>query len=105
MAAGLPDQSAVMAVLDAFKDPETGRSAVQMGQLSDVQITADGLSLTLALTTHSAVLWEETKIALEQLLRSKFPQLKSAAVNLAVHARPPQKLGSIGLTAKSVIAV
>jgi ATP-binding protein involved in chromosome partitioning len=94
-----------MAVLDEFKDPETGRGVIQMQQVRDVQVGDDGLSLTLALTTHSAPLWQETKLALEQLLRSRFPRFKTVNVKLAVHSRPPQKLGSIGLTAKSVIAV
>jgi len=86
-------------------DPETGRSVVQMQQVRDVQAGSDALSLTLALTTHSAPLWQETKAALERLLRSRFPQFKTVTVNLAVHSRPPQKLGSIGLASKSVIAV
>jgi ATP-binding protein involved in chromosome partitioning len=105
MAAGHIDNAAVMAALNHFKDPETGRSVSQMQQVHDVRISDDGLSLTLELTTHSAPLWEDTKIASEQLLRSRFPQLKTVNVNLAVHSRPPQKLGSIGLMSKSVIAV
>jgi ATP-binding protein involved in chromosome partitioning len=105
MADNQPDHSALMAVLNDFKDPETGRSVTQMDQVRDVQASGEGLSLTLALTTHSAPLWEDTKIALEQLLRTRFPQFKTVSVNLAEHSRPPQKLGSIGLTSKSVIAV
>jgi ATP-binding protein involved in chromosome partitioning len=105
MASGNVDQAAVMAVLSEFKDPETGRSVTQVEQVRDVMVSGDALSLTLALTTHSAILWQETKAALEQLLRSRLPQLKKVDVNLAVHSRPPQKLGQIGVTAKSVIAV
>jgi ATP-binding protein involved in chromosome partitioning len=105
MAAGQVDRSAVMAVLGEFKDPETGRSVTQMEQVRDVQLGGDTLSLSLGLTTHSAPLRQETKTALEELLRSRFPQLQTMKVNLVVHSRPPQSLGSIGLTAKSVIAV
>ena len=68
-------------------------------------VGADSMSLTLGLTTHSAPLWQETKSEMEQLLRNRFPQLKTVQVNVAVHPRPPQKIGSIGLAAKSVIAV
>jgi ATP-binding protein involved in chromosome partitioning len=39
------------------------------------------------------------------LLRQRFPALKDVAVNLAVHDRPAAKIGQIGLTAKSVVAV
>ena len=105
MTAGHADSSAVMTALRDFPDPETGRSVVQMEQVHDVQSSGDTLSLTLALTTHSAPLWAETKAAVEPLLRTRFPQFRTVNVNLAVHARPPQKLGSIGLMAKSVIAV
>ncbi len=99
------DSTAVMAALQNFKDPETGRSVTQQEQVRDVRVAGDSLSLTLALTTHSAPLWQESKSAVEALLRKQFPPLKKIDVNLAVHSRPPQKLGQIGLPSKSVIAV
>ena len=99
------NQASVETVLADFHDPETGRSVVQMGQTSDVKLDDDRLSLTLALTTFSAPIWQETKEALEQLLREKFPDLAHVAVDLAVCERPPEKIGQIGLTTKSVIAV
>ena len=88
-----------------LKDPETGRSVTQQGQVSDVRVEADRLSLTLALSTHSAPLWKQTQEECVQLLRQRFPSLKEVEVRLAVHPRPPQKLGEIGLMAKTVIAV
>jgi len=91
--------------LAEFKDPETGRSVTQQNQIHDVQLAEDRLSLTLGLTTHSALLWDETREELESLLRNKFPQLAEVAVSLTQHDRPPMKLGQIGLTAKSVVAV
>jgi ATP-binding protein involved in chromosome partitioning len=99
------NESAIQAVLSEFKDPETGRSVVDMGQVRDVRLDGDRLSLTLALTTHSAPLWKVTRADLIELLLSRFPELKQVDVVLAVHNRPPQKLGQIGVTAKSVIAV
>src|SRR5690606_29382440 len=77
----------------------------QQGQIRDVVATGDAVSLTLALTTHSAPLSSEIKAELEQFLRTKLPSAKQVTVNLAQHARPPQKLGTVGLPAKSVIAV
>src|SRR6266576_6191068 len=105
MGSGSIDQASVMQALSEFKDPETGRSLTQMGQVGDIQATSDSISLALALTTHSAPLWQETVAAAEQLLRSRFPQVKNVDIKRTVHLRPPQKLGQIGLTAKSVIAV
>jgi ATP-binding protein involved in chromosome partitioning len=97
--------AAVTAALADFKDPETGRGVVQQEQVHDVQLKGDRLSLTLGLTTHSAPLWKETQAECAELLRKKFPSLEEIDVRLAVHQRAPQKLGEIGLTAKSVIAV
>jgi ATP-binding protein involved in chromosome partitioning len=99
------DEASVRAVLADFKDPETGRSVVQMEQLRDMTLADDRLSITLALTTHSAPLWKETQAELENLLRTRFPDLKDVRVNLAVHNRPAARQGEFGLSAKSVIAV
>jgi len=107
MAAGQLTESAVTAVLKEFKDPETGRSVVEMDQVHDVRLdaAAKSLSLTLALATHSAPLWKETQADLVELLRQRFPELSDVRVDLTVHSRSPQKLGQVGLTVKSVIAV
>jgi ATP-binding protein involved in chromosome partitioning len=99
------DISAVESVLADFKDPETGRSALQLEQITDVELRDDQLSLTLALTTHSAPIANDVYVNLEEQLRSRLPQLDSVTINRTIHHRPPQKLGEIGLTAKSVIAV
>ncbi len=105
MAAGQVDSSAVMAVLDGFSDPETGLSVTETHQAHDVQCDGDSLSLTLALTTHSAILRQEIQDRLVKRLREHFPRLKNVKVQLAVHSRPPEKIGQLGLTVKSVIAV
>jgi len=105
MSDNVVDKAAVEAVLADFKDPESGRGIVEMGQVRDVQADGDQLEVTVELTTHSAPLWNVTKQNIEDLLKSKLPQLSSVHVTTAEHIRPPQKLGEIGLTAKSVIAV
>jgi len=88
-----------------FKDPETGLSITGQKQIRDVRIQNGAASLTLALTTHSAPLWKETRERLTDFLRARLPDLASVGINLGLHERPPQKLGQVGLTAKSVIAV
>ncbi len=97
--------AAVHAALKAFPDPETGGSVVDAGQVSDIQSRGDSLSLTLALSTHSAILRDATQAALARQLRERFPALANVTINLAVHDRPAPKIGQIGLTAKSVVAV
>ena len=99
------DNGAVERVLAKFKDPETGRGALQLDQIRDVQLNGTDLSLTLALTTHSAPIRDDVRSDLEEQLRNSLPQLSSVTIDQTVHERPAQKLGEIGLTAKSVIAV
>ncbi|MBN01278.1 MAG: ATP-binding protein [Planctomycetaceae bacterium] len=99
------DANAVRTALDTIKDPETGRSVVAMGQVSDISVSGGQVSLTLGLTTHSAPLWDDTIADTKQLLESKFPQATKVTVNHKVYDRRPEKIGEIGLTAKSVIAV
>jgi ATP-binding protein involved in chromosome partitioning len=98
-------QAQVQQALAAFKDPETGRSALRMDQLRDIHVSDGVVSLTLALSTHSAPLWPETQQALEQTLRTALPELQAVHITRVVHHRPAQKLGEISLAAKSVIAV
>ncbi|MFO0913421.1 MAG: Mrp/NBP35 family ATP-binding protein [Pirellulales bacterium] len=88
-----------------FSDPETGRSVTRMEQVSGIQLDGTSLRLTLGLTTHSAPLWSETVTAAENHLRQKLPGLTSVEVRRGDHRRPPEKIGEIGLTVKSVIAV
>src|SRR5689334_7793543 len=97
--------AAVEKVLAEFKDPETGRSVMQTQQVHDVNLAGEKLSLTLALTTHSAPIKNEIRDRLAELLRRRIPSLYAVEINLATHERPPVKIGQIGLTAKSVIAV
>ncbi len=99
------DRSAVDAVLKNCRDPETGRSIVDMQQVKHVEVSGDKVTITLGLTTHSAPLWEEVRAELTDSLLSSLGQFADVTVTLVEHVRPPQKLGEIGLTAKSAIAV
>lgn len=91
--------------LQDCKDPETGRSLAEMEQIRDIEVSQDRVSLTIELTSHSAPLRGDVKAAVEQRLRAKLPDLGEIDVKLAEHRRPPQKLGQLGLTAKTVVAV
>jgi ATP-binding protein involved in chromosome partitioning len=88
-----------------FKDPETGLAAAGQTQIRDLAISGSKASLTLALSTHSAPLWPETRERLADFIRARLPSLSDVKINHSVHDRPPGKLGQVGLTAKSVIAV
>ncbi|MDX1947399.1 MAG: Mrp/NBP35 family ATP-binding protein [Pirellulaceae bacterium] len=105
MASGQVTVSQLQAAVADFKDPETGREALQLGQLRELAVDGGRASLTLALTTHDAPIAAETRGQLADLVRQRLPGLTEVTVHSAQHTRPPQKLGQIGLAAKSVIAV
>ena len=105
MAAGSPTLDDLQKAVADFKDPETGFAAVGQKQIRDLSVSGTTASLTLALSTHSAPLWQETKQRLTDYVRARLPGVTEVKVDLVIHERPPQKLGQVGLTAKSVIAV
>ncbi len=101
----LPTAADVLRILAEFQDPETGRPVTEMDQVHDVRVNGAAVSLTLGLTTFAAPLWEECRAECAALLRQKLPELTDVKIKLAVHDRPPEKIGEIGLAAKAVIAV
>jgi ATP-binding protein involved in chromosome partitioning len=99
-----PTEAAVQAVLAEFKDPEAGRPVTQLEQIQALRVDQQGIAVTLGLTTWSAPIWEPIRAELVELLRQKFPG-RAVRVEIAVHQRKPEKMGEIGLAAKTVVAV
>lgn len=104
MSSGAPEEAAVRETLDQFKDPELGRSITRLGQVHDLKLEDHRLAITLGLTTYCSPLWLETGEELARLLRSRYPAME-VSVRVEAHDRPAEKIGEIGLTAKSVVAV
>lgn len=99
------DRKLVDAALTELADPETGRTVVQMDQVHDVELDDGRVSVTLGLTTWAAPLWEETRGECLRVLGEKLPSGTQVHVQVVEHHRPAEKIGQIGVTAKSVIAV
>jgi ATP-binding protein involved in chromosome partitioning len=99
------ERDVVLAALADLADPETGRSAAQMGQIGEIVIDGRRVDVTLGLTTWAKPLWDDTQRQAEHLLRSKLPADADIHVRVVEHARRPEKIGQLGLEAKSVIAV
>ncbi len=99
-----PTESAVRNALAEFRDPETGRNITQAEQVHALRLDGRQLSVTLGLTTWAAPLWESIRAELTEHLRQRFPGLE-VAVELSVHERKPEKLGEVGLAAKTIVAV
>jgi ATP-binding protein involved in chromosome partitioning len=93
-----------MALAD-FQDPEAGRSVVELGQLKSIHVDGSRIATTLGLTTYSAPLWPEARESAIARLRAAIPQATEVDVQIVKHDRPPEKIGAIGLAAKSVIVV
>jgi ATP-binding protein involved in chromosome partitioning len=97
--------AAVEEAVRDLRDPETGRSALQLEQIHDIRVRDHRVTLALDLTTWAAPLWKETADTLHDLLRARLPAVKEVEIQQGVCERLPESLGNIGLTAKSVIAV
>jgi ATP-binding protein involved in chromosome partitioning len=91
--------------LASCKDPESGRSLMEMDQVYAARIHDQRIDVTLGLTTHSGPLWQETREAVEASLRAAYPAADEIHVKIETHPRRPEKIGQIGLSAKSVIVV
>ncbi len=95
----------VRQALDSFTDPEAGRSVVQLGQVQDLQVDGNRVQVTLGLTTYCAPIWKDIEAELAEHLRVRLPAQAEIHVKRGVHQRPPEKIGEMGLAAKSVVAV
>jgi ATP-binding protein involved in chromosome partitioning len=98
-------RESVLSALSDLADPETGRSAVRMEQVGAIAIDGNRVDVELGLTTWSSLLWEDARKEAENLLRTKLQPGTEPHVRIVEHARPPEPIGEIGLTAKSVVAV
>ena len=105
MADVAPTRETVENILAEMLDPETGRGLARMDQIRHITVDGRGVEVTLGLTTWSSLLWEETRAEAERLLREKLPTGTNVNVRVVEFVRPPEQIGEIGLSAKSVIAV
>ena len=85
-------------------DPESGRPLGSMGQLQSVDVDGDNVTLRVGITTHCQVIADEVADSIRDKVLTIAPG-KNVKVETPVHARPPARLGQIGLRAKSVILV
>lgn len=97
--------SDVLEVLRDCLDPELGRSIVTLGQVRQVQVEAGRLRVWVGLTSFAAPIREEVRMEFAQRLRGAFPQLGEVEVVLEPWDRPPEKVGLVGVSARSVVAV
>jgi ATP-binding protein involved in chromosome partitioning len=76
-----------------------------MEQIKAVAIDGNRVEVTLGLTSWAAPIWDETRDAAQKQLQERLPTGTQVAVKIVEQQRAPEKIGEIGLAAKSVIAV
>ena len=101
----MASEEQILQQLTGFKDPELGRSVVDLGQVGVNNISDDVVELQLNLTTHSAAIWPNVQQAFTEFAQAQLTDVGDINVSFGVHERPAEKVGQIGLTAKSIIAV
>ena len=99
-----PTTETVTSVLSSVLDPETGRSITKCNQVYELEVTESHINLQAGLTSFAKPLEQDFRSNIAELLKSKFPQ-SEVSVEIVEHMRNPVPLGSVGLTAKAVIAV
>lgn len=87
-----------------YPDPETGRGLESMGQILDISVDDQDARLTIALASHSMPIAEEVRQAIHDRVVARHPGLV-VNVDIALHPRPPARLGQVALRVKSVILV
>ena len=99
-----PDTSKIQTILAKINDPETGRSIESTKQIKSIDANDKRIRVEIGLTSFSRPLQTDFQAAIEEALKSTFPNVE-VAIELVDHHRPPMPLGTVGLTSKAVIAV
>lgn len=105
MSDNMPSNQEINLVLNQIKDPETGRSIIKTKQVYDTLVNGGQIKVDIGLTSHSSPVSEGFRQQVVDLLQQSFPGCSEFKVQLHKHDRKPSKLGQIGLSCKSVIAV
>ncbi|WP_442484303.1 Mrp/NBP35 family ATP-binding protein [Aeoliella sp. SH292] len=105
MAGDAVQREDVERALSDFNDPETGRSVVRMEQVRAIHVSDGAVDVELGLTSWVGPLREAIRTECEEHLRQRLPSATSIKVSIVPHNRHAERIGQIGLAAKSVIAV
>jgi len=98
----------IRATLAEINDPETGRSISKTNQIADLQVDGNKACVTIGLTSFSRPLRHDFHRQIVEKLNSAFPKTAfpdcEFQIEFGDHDRPPLPIGTVGLTAKAVIA-
>lgn len=88
-----------------LKDPETGRPLSAGRQVKSLKLNGSLLTAEVGLTSFSAPLHRDFLERAREQVKAQFPELTEVELIAVPHERPAQPIGTVGLTAKAVIAV
>lgn len=96
---------AIEAAVNALKDPESGRPLSTFGQLK--QVTWDGAAVLIrvGLTNYALPVAKDFQDNVIDAAKKAAPEATAIRVELVPEERKPERIGEIGLSAKSVIAI
>ncbi len=90
--------------LQNVKDPESGRPITKSKQIYRIDETNGKIHVEIGLTSFAAPLRSDFQAEVEKAVQRACPDQEYTVV-ISHHDRPAQPLGTVGLTAKAVIAV
>lgn len=99
------DAQQIQQHLADLKDPETGRALKSTGQLLKVDVSPQRIVVHAALSSHSAPLKTDFQNQIKERLAPHCPAGIAVDVSIELIHRPVQPQGTLGVTAKSIIAV
>ncbi|MEO1496761.1 MAG: Mrp/NBP35 family ATP-binding protein [Planctomycetota bacterium] len=98
--------AAIEEVLNEYADPETGRPMGSLGQVGAIGVDGDSATIEVGLTTWAAPIADEVLAGItERVAKRLSVDPAQLTVTSIPHERKAEKLGQVGVTAKSVIAV
>lgn len=103
----MSDQSTVNEIqqlLESIKDPETGRPLGKTKQIKSLRVTENKVEVVIGLTNFAKPLTQEFQNETLSRIRDRFPNV-NAEIKIVEHDRAVTPLGTVGLTARAVVAV
>ncbi len=99
------NEQAIRAILAQLPDPETGHKLNPDKQVDAIAIHDDGVRCAVRLTTHSWPVKDEFAKSVSDAITSQFPGVRNVEVDIELLERATPRKGTVGLRAKSIIAV
>ena len=90
--------------LSQIKDPESGRAIDKANQIKNIAVDGNSATIEIGLTSFASPLKAKFLKLVETKLAAAMPE-STFQINIVEHERAPLPMGTVGLTAKAVIAV